>query len=148
MGSFPTGVAVVTSVRGDGEPVGLTANSITSVSLDPLLVLVCVDHASASHDVIVESGVFAVNFLTTEGERTSNLFASGDRADRFESVEWRAGSTGSPLLEGSLAWLDCTVQQTHVAGDHTIVVGRVEECSRGEGEPLVFHSGKYKRLAK
>lgn len=148
MGSFPTGIAVVTAMRGDGEPVGFTANSITSVSLDPLLILVCIDHGSASHEVILESGAFAVNFLTASSESVSDLFAGGDRSDRFDQVSWKSGATGSPLLEGALGWLDCRVHQTHVAGDHTIVVGRVERCDHREGDPLVFHRGGYARLAR
>jgi 3-hydroxy-9,10-secoandrosta-1,3,5(10)-triene-9,17-dione monooxygenase reductase component len=148
MGSFPTGVAVVTALRPDGAPVGLTANSLTSVSLDPLLVLVCIDHGSASHDAIVDSGAFAVNLLNESGRGLSDLFARGEREDRFVDVEWHAGLTGSPVLEDALGWIDCRVHQTHVAGDHTIVVGRVVACDHTDQDPLVYHRGAYGRLAR
>lgn len=147
MGAFPTGVAVVTARRNDGAPVGLTANSLTSVSLDPLLVLVCIDHKSASHEAIVSSGAFAVNLLAEEGRGLSDTFARGDREDRFQDVAWRTEVTGSPVLEEALGWLDCRIHQTHVAGDHTIVVGRVEACRAGDAEPLIYHRGRYREMA-
>lgn len=146
MGAFPTGVAVVTALRDDGEPAGLTANSLTSVSLEPLLVLVCIDHKSASHDAILGSGAFAVNLMPREGRGLSDTFARGDREDRFQDVAWREEVTGSPVLEDALGWLDCRVHQTHVAGDHTIVVGRVVACDVDDREPLVYHRGRYGRV--
>jgi flavin reductase (DIM6/NTAB) family NADH-FMN oxidoreductase RutF len=146
MGAFPTGVAVVTALRPDGTPAGLTVNSLTSVSLEPLLVLVCIDHKSASHDAIIESGAFAVNLLPESGRHVSDGFAQGDREDRFRALEWRREVTGSPVLEDAMGWLDCRVHQTHVAGDHTIVVGRVEACQVSEASPLVYHRGAYGRL--
>lgn len=147
MGAFPTGVAVVTALRDDGEPAGLTANSLTSVSLDPLLVLVCVDHRSASHDAILGSGAFAVNLLPRDGRDLCDTFARGEREDRFQTAAWREEVTGSPILEDAMAWLDCRVHQTHVAGDHTIVVGQVVACDDSDVEPLVYHRGRYGRLA-
>ncbi len=147
MGAFPTGVTVVTALREDGSPAGLTANSFTSVSLAPPLVLVCVGHGSSSHDAIVGSGAFAVNLLSAESEGTSNLFASSKQADRFADLAWEAKVTGSPVLASALGWLDCRVHQTHVAGDHTIVVGEVQALELRDGAPLVYHRGKYARLA-
>lgn len=146
MGAFPTGVTVVTARRGDGSPAGLTVNSLTSVSLEPLLVLVCIDHQSASHDAVMESGAFAVNLLRESDRDVSESFASGDREDRFQDLAWHREVTGSPVLDTALGWLDCTVHQTHVAGDHTIVVGRVEACDAGEGPPLAYHRGRYARV--
>lgn len=148
MGAFPTGVAVVTARLPEGEPVGLTVSSLTSVSLEPLLVLVCIDHRSASHGAVVASGAFAVNLLPLDGAPISDVFASPDRADRFRGVAWREEVTGSPVLERALGWLDCRVHQTHVAGDHTIVVGSVLALDAGDLPPLVYHRGRYRRLAE
>lgn len=146
MGAFPTGVAVVTARRSDGSPSGLTVNSLTSVSLSPLLLLVCIDHGSSSHSAILESGAFAVNLLGDEDSKLSDVFAKAGRERRFEGLEWRDGSTGSPILDGALGWIDCRVHQTHVAGDHTIVVGRVQDFELRPGRPLVYHRGGYARL--
>lgn len=148
MGSFPTGVAVVTAKGLDGAPVGLTVNSLTSVSLEPLLLLVCIDHGSASHRAILESGAFAVNLLGEDDSRISDTFARGQRAERFAELEWDEARTGSPILADALGWIDCRVHQTHVAGDHTIVVGRVEGFAVVEAWPLVYHLGRYTGLAR
>ena len=147
MGAFPTGVSVVTAVGTDGEPVGLTVNSLTSVSLDPLLVLVCIDHGASSHGPIIESGAFCVNLLAEADQAVSNRFAVGEPEERFVGLPWHAGPTGSPVLDHALAWFDCRVHQTHVAGDHTIVVGRVLACHERPAQPLVYHRGRYARLA-
>ena len=148
MGAFPTGVAVVTTRRPDGSPSGLTVNSLTSVSLNPLLLLVCIDHSSASHATILESGAFAVNLLGEGDSLVSDTFARSGRDERFEGLAWRDGSTESPILEQALGWIDCRVHQTHVAGDHTIVVGRVEAFDVDAGWPLVYHRGRYARLER
>ena len=147
MGAFPTGVAVVTALRPDGSPLGLTVNSLTSVSLSPLLLLVCIDHSSASHKAILESGGFAVNLLGDGDADISDIFARAGRDQRFEGLGWEGGVTGSPILDRALGWIDCRVHQTHVAGDHTIVVGRVEDFQLRSGTPLVYHRGRYARLA-
>ncbi len=147
MGTFPTGVAVVTATGAGGEPVGLTVNSLTSVSLYPPLILVCIDHGSASHDAIVDSGRFGVNLLKDSGRELSDRFATGTREDRFQDLGWHPGPAGSPLLDDALAWIDCEVYQAHVAGDHTIVVGRVVDCDHTDDDPLVYHRGRYRKLA-
>src|SRR3712207_4666241 len=106
MGHFATGVTVVTTVMGDGEPCGLTANAVCSVSIDPLLMLVCVERGADSHDCIVASGCFAVNVLQERGgESLSRRFAGWDVADKFRGVAFRAERTGAPVLEDALAWL-------------------------------------------
>jgi flavin reductase (DIM6/NTAB) family NADH-FMN oxidoreductase RutF len=148
MGAFPTGVAVVTARDGAGDPVGLTVNSLTSVSLDPVLLLICLDHRAESHPAIVGGGRFAVNLLPRSAEAVSNRFASRDREGRWTGLEWEPGATGSPLLADAVARFDCVVHQTHDAGDHTIVVGRVVSCDTGEGDPLVYHRGRYAALEK
>lgn len=149
MGAFPTGVAVVTARRPDGSPSGLTVNSLTSVSLEPLLLLVCIDHTASSHEAILESGAFAVNLLAEGDARVSDVFAKPGRDRRFEGLEWEDGPTRSPILTRALGWIDCRVHQTHVAGDHTIVVGRVEAFDLAAGDrPLVYHRGGYTRLER
>lgn len=144
-GQFATGVTVVTSVESDGAPCGLTANSFTSVSLDPPLVLVCVAQGSHSHDCILESGRFAVNILDADSHEIADRFWRMDRARRFEGLKWSPRQTGAPVLDNALGYLDCTVTEVHSAGDHTIILGQVAECDLREGEALVFQGGVYRK---
>jgi flavin reductase (DIM6/NTAB) family NADH-FMN oxidoreductase RutF len=146
MGTFTTGVAVVTSRSPDGRPCGLTANSVASVSLEPVLVLVCVDRAAASHACIVDGGAFAVSVLGWGDEPIARRFAGNDRAARFDDLPYRTEVTGSPVLDDALAWLDCRVRDVHVAGDHSIVVGEVVACDATDGDPLVFFRGAFRRM--
>ncbi len=147
MSRFPTGVAVVTGCHPNGDPCGLTANSLTSVSLDPLFLLVCLGKGSTSHDSVVEGGRFAVNILGAGSKELSIRFAEVAPEDRFAGVEHHPGVTGSPILNEAIAWLDCRVAQLHDAGDHTIVVGEVLACStEGEADPLVYHGGTYRQV--
>jgi flavin reductase (DIM6/NTAB) family NADH-FMN oxidoreductase RutF len=146
MGNFTTGVVVVTSRTRDGRLCGLTANSVASVSLDPVLVLVCVDRQAASHACIVDGGAFALSILEGEGEALARRFAAKDRAARFDDVAYRTEVTGSPVLVGALAWLDCRIREVHKGGDHSIVVGEVVACDAREGDPLVFFRGAYRRM--
>ncbi len=143
---FATGVTVVTSRTPDGRPCGLTANSVASVSLKPLLVLVCVDRKATSHACIIEGGSFAVSILERLHEPVARRFAKGDHTARFDELPYRIETTGSPVLRDALAWLDCRVQNVHEAGDHSIVVGEVVACDAREGEPLVFYRGEYRRV--
>ncbi len=147
MGHFAAGVAVVTTVRDDGAPAGLTVSAVCSVSLDPTLVLACVDRASESHGVIRQSGVFAVNVLREgEGETLARRFGTSDE-DKFRGVAFHAERTGAPVLNDALAWLDCRVHDAHEAGDHTIFVGEVEAADTREGVPLLYYRGGYGRFA-
>ena len=146
MGSFPTGVTVVTSRGPDASPCGMTANSVASVSLDPLLVLVCLDRAASSHGCIIEGGAFAISVLSHEDEDLARRFAKGRWRERFKGIDLREEVTGSPILARSLAWVDCRVKEVHEGGDHSIVVGEVVACDAREGEPLVFFRGGYHRM--
>lgn len=147
MGHFATGVTVVTTVDGSGRPCGLTANAVCSVSLDPTLILVCVENGADSHDCIREQGRFAVNILAEgEGETLSRRFASVDVASKFEGVAYRAETGGVPILTDALAWLDCRVRQEVPAGDHTIFIGEVMAGDAEEGTPLVYYRGGYGRF--
>jgi flavin reductase (DIM6/NTAB) family NADH-FMN oxidoreductase RutF len=145
MSALATGVTVVASVDGSGDPFGITVNSVTSVSLDPALVLVCVDKSSNSHDAIVHSGAFALNVLSAEQEELARRFAGGRHDVRFRGLAYEDRATGSPVLEEALAWIDCTTWKTLEAGDHTVVIGEVEECAVQGGAPLLFYRGTFRR---
>ncbi|MFY9477746.1 MAG: flavin reductase family protein [Aquabacterium sp.] len=142
LGNFPTGVTVVTTKEADGTPRGLTANSFTSVSLDPPLVLVCLGKQTASHPVFEASDTFAINILADDQRDVSGLFASKS-PDKFEQARWHAGRTGAPLIDGSVAWFDCTVHQRVDAGDHTILIGRVADMGQRTARPLGYCQGAY-----
>lgn len=146
-GHLVTGVAVVASRRlSTGVPCGLTANSVTSVSLDPPLVLVCVDKKSDSHDCIVEAGFFSINILDADQERISRRFASWDMDDKYTGIDYRTEVTGAPILANSLAWADCRLWATYPGGDHTIFVGEVLAGDAREGIPLLYYRGGYGRF--
>jgi flavin reductase (DIM6/NTAB) family NADH-FMN oxidoreductase RutF len=148
IGRFATGVTVITTRIGD-DVRAMTANSITSVSLDPLLVLVCVERRASLHDLLMKSGVFAVNILSEEQRAFSEMFARRSELDEpMGGVPFTQGETGSPLIDGVIGWLDCEVWRTYDGGDHTIVVGRVVDMSmeRPEAHPLLFFSGRYRTL--
>lgn len=144
-GHFATGVTVITAVH-DGEPVGMAANSFTSVSLDPPFVLFCAGKSSTTWPRIEAAGAYAVNVLAQDQEDVCRKFAAKD-GDRFAEVGWHPGVTGSPLIDGSLAHFDCTIEAVHEAGDHLLVVGRVVDLgvARDTG-PLLFFRGGYSDL--
>ncbi len=149
MGRFATGVTIVTSRLGD-ELHGMTANAVTSVSLEPPLVLICVERKADSHDIIDRSGIFALSILSREQERLSHAFAikEGESAHSLDGVPHHTGATGAPIIDGSLAYLDCRVVERHAGGDHTIFVGEVVEAAPlADGSPLVFYQGRYTELA-
>jgi len=142
LGCFLTGVTVITSREADGTPRGFTANSFTSVSLDPPLLLVCIGKGALSHDVFTQAGSFAVNVLSEDQRDVSGLFASKS-VDKFEVVDWREGSLGTPLIDQTLAWFECTPDQTVDAGDHTILIGRIQDFGLAEKRPLGYCRGNY-----
>jgi flavin reductase (DIM6/NTAB) family NADH-FMN oxidoreductase RutF len=142
---FATGITVTTTRAEDGSPQGLTASSFTSVSLNPPLILVCIDHNSGVLQHFRTSAYFAVNILREEQEEVSNLFAFR-KDDRFEEVSWRPGKTGSPLLEDCLAHLECAVYRILDVGDHAVAMGEVVHADIGEGLPLLYYGSAYQRL--
>ena len=148
VGHFATGVTVVTSVGADGEPVGTTANAVSSVSLDPPLVLVCFDRSSLTLAAIRGHGAFVVNVLAAAQQHLSANFARRGFAAAWDGVRHRPGLTGSPRLEDVLAVLECTVEHALPGGDHEIIVGRVRhvETSANPNGPLVFFRGTYASL--
>ena len=144
---WASGVAIVTAAAGDRVH-GMTVSSFASVSLDPPLVLVCADKSSITLEVLEAGGVFAVNVLADDQQPLSDRFASKkDEHRRFEGVSWRRGATGAPLLDGTVAALDCRVVAAHDAGDHVIYVGQVEVAEVHGGEPLLYHAGIYRVLS-
>jgi 3-hydroxy-9,10-secoandrosta-1,3,5(10)-triene-9,17-dione monooxygenase reductase component len=144
-GHFPTGVAVITATTPGGSR-GLTANALTSLSLDPLLVLVCFDNAARTFPVVRERGRFAVNILRADQAAISRTFASKQPEDeKFHDVP-HAIHDDAPIIDGVLAWLTCDLTEQYPGGDHTIGIGAVREMWHGEGEPLVFYRGAYRSL--
>ncbi|MGH3208820.1 MAG: flavin reductase family protein [Trebonia sp.] len=148
MGHFATGVTIVTSVGADGEPVGTTANAVTSLSLEPPLVLVCFDLNSATLAAIRGHGAFAVNVLGHRQHHLSTNFARRGLAAAWDEVRHQRGPTGSPRLADVIAIIECTVEHSLPGGDHEIIVGRVRHVETdGEGaNPLLFWRGKYASL--
>ncbi len=147
MGHFATGVTVVTTHDGAGKLAGLTANAVASVSLDPPLVLVCVDKKSESYPAFGASGVFAVNILSNAQETLSRRFAKSG-GDKFAGIGYRLGTTGAPLLHDTIAHLECRVRHAFDAGDHTIYVGEaVSVAVSSEEDPLLYFRGGYRNLS-
>ena len=145
LGHFATGVTVITAMDGD-EPVGMACNSFTSVSLDPPLVLFCAAKSSTTWPRIERAGTSPSNVLDEDRGAVSRLFAQKG-ADRFAQVAWHVGRTGAPILEDVHAFLDCTLEAEHDAGDHVIVVGRVLDLGiTADGRPLLFYQGGYGRF--
>jgi flavin reductase (DIM6/NTAB) family NADH-FMN oxidoreductase RutF/pimeloyl-ACP methyl ester carboxylesterase len=142
MGSFVTGVTVVATRQSDGQPRGFTANSFTSVSLNPPLVLICVSKAAASFPAFAAAGHFSVNVLADSQTGLSALFA-GKSPDKFLHTPWRVGPTGSPLLDGCVAWFDCRQRQLVDAGDHIVLIGEVESFDHAAANPLGYYRGAH-----
>lgn len=149
LGHLAGGVAVVTSVGPGGEPSGLTATALCSVSLEPPLVLASVARAARTHAAIEASGVYGINLLASDQESLAVRFA-GKEADKFRGLEVEEGVTGAPRLVEAMGFVDCRVTRHVPVGDHTLFVGGVEAAGiRGDGaaKPLVYHLGRYGTLA-
>jgi flavin reductase (DIM6/NTAB) family NADH-FMN oxidoreductase RutF len=149
MGHFATGVTIVTSVATDGRPVGTTANAVTSLSLDPPLIIVCFGLGSLTLQAVRCHGAFVVNVLAAPQRHLSANFARRGLAAAWDGVRHRRGPTGSPRLEDVLAVVECTVEHAIPGGDHEIIVGRVRhvETSGNGTAPLLFFRGRYMSLA-
>ena len=143
LGSFATGVTVVTTLDSEGAPKGFTASSFTSASLDPPLVLVCIDKGAGCYPAFTSTTQFGVNILCQDQQHVSSRFASKS-ADKFADIAWVAHITGSPILPDSMAWLDCQLHDRLEAGDHLILIGRVLSFGYSpEKQPLGYHRGSY-----
>ncbi|HEY7488197.1 MAG TPA: flavin reductase family protein [Streptosporangiaceae bacterium] len=147
LGRFATGVVAITAIDPETEtPTGLAANSFTSVSLDPPLVAFCVAHTSTTWPKLRLAERQCVNILSEpQTEVCLQLAAKG--GDKFAGLEWTTSPSGSPVLSGALAWIECSVESEYTAGDHVIVVARVHHLDKHyDGEPLVFYKGGYGRF--
>ena len=148
LGRFTTGVVAVTALREkDSIPVGLAVNSFTSVSLDPALVLICIARTSTSWPHVRKAERFCINILgESQREISKRLATSG--TDKFRDIHWTTTPTKTPVLDGAIAWLECSIEAEYPAGDHTVVIARVHHLDANhDGRPLVFYRGSYGRLA-
>ncbi|TLF53060.1 flavin reductase family protein [Halomonas urmiana] len=146
LGRFATGVTIVTARTEEGAPVGITANSFSSLSLDPPLILWSLALTSPSLPAFAEGRAFAVNILGHHQDALAMQFARPSD-DKFEGVAHGDNAAGVPLLDGALARLECRVEFTRIAGDHLLIVGRVQAFATEEGEPLLFYQGGFQRLS-
>lgn len=146
LGSFATGVTVLTTLAADGKPIGVTISSFNSVSLDPPLVLWSLSTASPRLEAFRRANRYAVNVLAADQQWISDRFASRED-DRFDGLATSQGLGDVPLIEGCSAWFECATHAQHPGGDHLLFLGRVLRFARGEGrEPLIFHGGGYREL--
>jgi flavin reductase (DIM6/NTAB) family NADH-FMN oxidoreductase RutF len=146
MRRFATGVAIVTTEH-KGRIHGFTANAFASVSAAPPTVLICVNRGATAHPLIAQSQRFCVNILSLDQRELAVRFAGGEPRSRFDGVEYRIGSSGSPILEGTLAYLDCTLAEELTAATHTIFLGIVLDAGWRDGEPLGYFNRAYRDFA-
>lgn len=144
---FASGVTVVTAVGRDGVDHGMTVSAFCSLSLEPPLILVCIDHGTVMHGILEEAKTFTVNVLAADQEELARKFSDPDD-DRFGGTSYTRGGNGLALLTGAAAWLECALTQRHEGGDHTIFVGRVEAADAGDAPPLVYYRGGYGQLER
>ena len=142
LGRFASGVTVVTTKDALGELHGITVSAFCSVSLQPPMVLICIEKTAGSHPAVEESAIFVVNVLREGEAEISELFAS-QRPEKFELIKWTAGIEGVPALDDALATLECRVKFSYHGGDHSIFVGEVENVSVNDGEPLLYFRSSY-----
>jgi flavin reductase len=151
MGCFATGVTIIT-LDLEGEVHGMTANAFASVSLEPLLVLVCVDHRAATHEHLHTKKRFGVNVLSQDQRAISEYYArparTHERAEEEAGARFDRTRQGTPMLRGALAYLECRLHSAEEAGDHTIFIAEVEDAVVREGEPLLFFRGKYRTVGE
>ncbi len=147
LGRFATGVAIVTTCQGSRRA-GITVNAFTSVSLEPPLVLVCIERSNYAHDLITASGVFAVNVLTAEQADVSRCFASRseEKIARFCGVSTHDEVTGAPVFDRCAGFVDCRLEAVYPGGDHSIFLGRVVALGGDDVPPLLYYRGKYGQL--
>jgi flavin reductase (DIM6/NTAB) family NADH-FMN oxidoreductase RutF len=146
MGMFATGVTVLTTRDSHGRPYGLTANAVSSLSLEPPLLLICIDKKAETHPHFLDSKCFVVNILGEHQEDISTKFAKSG-GDKFDGLPYATNQNGVPILEGTLAHLECCIVETHEGGDHVIHIGEVHHAETRGGNPLLFFQGKYRRVA-
>lgn len=145
LGRFASGVTVITTKDRSGRLHGITVSAFCSVSLEPPLILVCIDKHTGSHQAFGEIKTFVVNILREDQQHYSDLFAS-QLPDKFDRIEYLETSDGTPVLKEALANLECRLVNAHATGDHTIFIGEITESFISEGKPLVYFHGNYKKL--
>lgn len=146
LGTFATGITIITTQTQEGSLVGVTINSFASVSLDPPMVLFSLNRESPLREIFLKSEHFNVCVLSQDQEKLSNLFASPD-PNKFDKVDWNSGQNGMPVLNATLATLECTRQTTYEGGDHTIFIGEVTHHeSNAQGKPLLYFNGGYAKI--
>jgi 3-hydroxy-9,10-secoandrosta-1,3,5(10)-triene-9,17-dione monooxygenase reductase component len=143
LGRFATGVTVITTLAADGAPLGFTANSFNSVSLDPPLILWSLSRSSRQLGAYRGASAYAVNILTAEQEEVARQFAARDAQDRFARVNWTPGLEGVPVLPEALAIFECAHEAVYPAGDHELFIGRVERVTERAGRPLTYFGGGF-----
>jgi flavin reductase (DIM6/NTAB) family NADH-FMN oxidoreductase RutF len=146
LGHFATGVTIITTLDREQRPFGMTANAVTSLSLVPPLLLVCVDKAADCYACFDDSKAFTVNVLAEDQEALSRRFATKG-IEKFEGVGYRPGRNGCAILEDAVAYMECRVTRAIDGGDHTIYLGEVETADATELPPLLFFRGGYRKLA-
>ena len=142
MRHYPTGVTVVTSLR-EGEPRGMTLNAFSSVSVDPPMLLVCVNREARSYLYISSSHIFCVNLLASNQQELAERFAGKIRDNQFDGVPYEIDVTGAPVLLGTIGHFDCEVVEEHHVSSHSIFIGRVVNCGARTGRPLGYFNGGY-----
>jgi flavin reductase (DIM6/NTAB) family NADH-FMN oxidoreductase RutF len=145
MGNFATGVTIITTKDPTGKPFGLTANAFSSLSLDPPLLLICVDRKVDCYACFEDSKVFAVNFLSEGQDQLSTRFATKG-IEKFEGVPYKLGELGVALLDGAMAHIECKLVSAYEGGDHTIYIGEIQNVAVLSDRPLLFFRGKYFKL--
>ena len=145
---WASGVTVVTAKASDGSLKGMTATSFTSVSVDPPQILVCINKSADTGDVVLEGNNFAVNILKAEQEAISNEFAgAASQEERFSNVNWHEGPLGSPMIDDTLASLECKVVEKVLAGTHWVIIGEVQNVESRSGNPILYYNSGYRELS-
>ena len=148
LGRFASGITVVTTRDADGRDMGMTVSAFCSVSLDPPLVQVCVDHAASLYAALAASTRYGVSILASEQEALSRRFATAESTRRFDGIGYRRGESGVLLLDDALAQLECRIVASHATGDHTMFVGEVESATARSARPLLYYRGGYAQLER
>ena len=142
---WATGVAVITTVDREGRPFGLTASSVTSLSIEPLQFLICVDNRATSLPAMLESQLFCINLLARGQEEVARTFAS-KREDKFSGLSWSRLPSSLPIVDGALAYVACDIATVHDGGDHKIIVGKVHDIEVAGGDPLMYFKGAFRQF--
>jgi flavin reductase (DIM6/NTAB) family NADH-FMN oxidoreductase RutF len=147
LGRFPSGVTVVTTKGGNGSDEGMTVSAFCSLSLEPPLVLICIEKTASAYEALTMSAGFVVNILSAGQEQIARRFAIVD-IDRFEGVGYSRSQNGVAVLDDALGLIECSTVARHEAGDHTVIVGEVEAARAGTGAPLLYYRGGYAQLER